>query len=222
MACYKPPGCTLKQQSWNNLIEALQSKGHFLSLGDFNANHYAWSSEKMDKAGIKFLKIIEDYDLFLHNMDTKSRICLPGQTNSNLDLVLSLTYVAHLISTKQFDDSHGSDHYPILIDVQNLKHIYKPKSNRISSGRTDWTNYQLIFDQNWEHFLSPAHTNKSMNERYSDFVSQMKNAVNSCTPLHRHQSYKKRLNPVPWWGMQQSSKAEKICFTEMETLPQLR
>ncbi|KAK2575242.1 hypothetical protein KPH14_012757 [Odynerus spinipes] len=88
----------------------LNSKKHFILLGDFNANHSAWNCLITDGIGEKFLDKLNDYGIIIHNTDTLSHINTSNNSRNNLDLVLSSPQMADVICTSQIEDNHGSDH----------------------------------------------------------------------------------------------------------------
>lgn len=78
---------------------------------------------------------------FIVNHDTKTRIDEVGQRNTNIDLIFSNSKIFSLIKYKQEEESWGSDHIPISFVCGTDYRVYRKKTNRISSKRTDWGKY---------------------------------------------------------------------------------
>ncbi|CAK9827551.1 hypothetical protein ANTRET_LOCUS5236 [Anthophora retusa] len=151
-ACYKPPSETLRLQKWNHFIENLQSRDNFVLMGDFNAKHTTWNCNKNNPSGNNLHALIE-FDIFLHNAETTTRIGQSAQSDSNIDLVLSSINIAHLITTRRHDDPLTSDHLPVEITISLQKFTYSHRSNRISTTRTDWEKFLVVFDSHWNYFI---------------------------------------------------------------------
>lgn len=78
---------------------------------------------------------------FIVNHDTKTRIGEVGQRNTNIDLIFSNSKIFSLIKYKQEEESWESDHIPISFVCETDYRVYRKKTNRISSKRTDWGKY---------------------------------------------------------------------------------
>ena len=63
----------------------------------------------------------------LLNTKTKTHIDLSTNKLSNLDLVLSTSNIAEKISLKVNDDTLSSDHFPIHLEINMKKNIYRKK-----------------------------------------------------------------------------------------------
>lgn len=80
--------------------------------------------------------------MYIVNDKTTTWIGDERRRESNLDLIFANGEIIDEISYRQGKDSRGSDHVPILVKIRHEKKIYVKKSNRLSSGKTDWEEYR--------------------------------------------------------------------------------
>ncbi|XP_029054362.1 uncharacterized protein LOC114881690 [Osmia bicornis bicornis] len=198
IACYNPPSKTLDFHKWNSALGNLLNKDNLIILSDFNAKHTAWNCNKTNASGNILHKLIGTNDLTLHNADGISRIGQHNQMDSNIDLIISSTYLSHLITVRQHEDPLSSDHLPLEVIISLEKLTYFHKTNRISTVRTDWTKYHTLLDSQWNFFLSPEFSNLQLEDRYETFVTQMKQAIYESTPSKKTNN-SKYPQPSPWW-----------------------
>ena len=94
-------------------------------VGDFNAHHHAWNCNKIDLNGENLLECINNHNLFLHNNKTTTYI-KPNGYSSNIDLVFSSINISDKINVSAHDETWGSDHFPLFIQLSlKKKHIRK-------------------------------------------------------------------------------------------------
>ncbi|CAK9799229.1 Probable RNA-directed DNA polymerase from transposon X-element [Anthophora plagiata] len=198
VAIYRPPDAPLRYQQWKQFVENLSLPGYTIFTGDLNSNHPTWNSERIDNAGSNLLKVILDNNLFVHNSHTKSRLGSPGQRDSNLDVILSTMDIAHLITADQLDEPHGSDHIPITAQILNCEPALRT-THRLSSKKTDWTQFQTNIDSTWSYFISIEYTSLPPLNQYKKFTRILKESVQECTPRSISRTYKHRASAAPWW-----------------------
>ena len=58
-------------------------------------------------------------------------------SKSDIDLIISNTNIADKIDTFVNEDTWGSDHFPIFIQIHIEKSLYIQNSHKIRSKRTD-------------------------------------------------------------------------------------
>lgn len=73
---------------------------------------------------------------------------------SNLDLVLSTTNMSDKIQVRVSDETWGSDHFPIFVDISIEKNHYEKKSFKLKSIRTDWSKFEENLENMYIDFLS--------------------------------------------------------------------
>ena len=193
IACYRPPSHSLSPIQWESLFKTIYNEGTFLLVGDFNALHPTWNCDTTNPAGENLHRLINKYNLIVHR---HSHLSYNQHKNSNLDLIISQTDIAHLITTQQLGDTLGSDHFPIECILNTEKYIYQKKTDRLSIIKTNWDGYRKDF-LFFNHFLGPDFSNMSPVDKYEDFVNKMKEFTVANTPNKPTKT--QRSNPVSWW-----------------------
>lgn len=206
IVCYRVPGFILTQSQWNVIIENIDKNNNTILLGDFNAHHKMWNCRDTDKNGERFLNAMENLNLFLHNENSDTHVDLHRNTKSNLDLILSTMNIADKIHLKVYDETLGSDHYPIYITVDVDKNYYTKKSFKLKSMRTDWNQFASNLQNYYPRFLSTDYDKLSAVQKYETLVETITKSVKSSTPKKQNTNRSKDRNPVPWWD----SECDKI------------
>lgn len=198
VVCYRAKG-TLSQEQWN-LIASYTDQNHpSLLIGDFNSHNIIWNCSNTDKNGKMLANSIEDYNLFLHNPDSLTRINPINCQHSNIDLVFSTLNLAQKINTQVLDETLGSDHYPILCSIDLDKNLYKKKSFKIKTLRTNWNTFTKELDSNFSTFLSYDFDNSDAEKKYETFTETIINSLKISTPVKKNIDPSKYKNLVPWW-----------------------
>jgi len=104
-------------------------------LGDFNAHHPAWDSNRQDRPGEILYQNYESTSLILLNDSSCTHISPPGLSNSTIDLSFATCGLAPLCEFHVESDSCGSDHFPISILINETapsvkRFHYKLKLNK--------------------------------------------------------------------------------------------
>ena len=71
--CYRANG-NLSQEQWNSIISHINNNHANLIVGDFNSHNLTLNSYKTDSNGEKLANSINDYNLFIYNSNTITRI----------------------------------------------------------------------------------------------------------------------------------------------------
>lgn len=137
IACYRSPGLALSQDQWHTIIRNVNNNNNSLLVGDFNAHHAHWSCENTDTNGLRLSEAIDSHNLFLHNENTHTYIDVHRDYKSNLDLVLTSNLASDITTVSVSDETWESDHFPVFINVNAVKHLYTKKTFKIRSTRTD-------------------------------------------------------------------------------------
>lgn len=123
--------------------------GPFLILGDFNCHHLMWGSADYDALGCDLIDLMEDLNICLLNDGSPTRRSAPGQNPSAVDLSLCSPNFGTLLSWSVIQDSHGSDHLPILISFPSSfsQPVSPPLSpNRYHLAKADWDQFAVDID----------------------------------------------------------------------------
>ena len=197
IACYRAPGPIFTLEQWERLFVNIKKEKNCIFMGDFNAHHISWNCNKTDTNGENLLECIDKNDLFIHNSDSYSHI--DTTSISNIDLILSSNNIAEKIDVQVNDETWGSDHYPIYVNVSLERHIYHKKSHKIRSTQTNWNNVVQQLDTSYEKFLSNNYDNLSASHKYEYFVNHLTEIITGNTPKKKFVNIKIHRNPAPWW-----------------------
>ncbi|KAL5013851.1 hypothetical protein ScPMuIL_008121 [Solemya velum] len=159
--------------------------------GDFNAHNPLWGSERLDAKGRVIDSLLERTDLVLLNDGEGTHI-----NNNGLLSHLDLSFVSYELATKcsweVYQDSFGSDHFPIIItffDSPTVDDTSKPPT--FNFKKADWNLYSLLCLKNI--------TNEIFNDDIDKFnlslTSQIIDAAKGSIPKSKH----KAKSGVPWW-----------------------
>ena len=86
---------------------------------------------------------------------------------SNLDLVLTSNLASYITTVLVSDETWDSDHCPIFVYVNAVKHTYVKKTFKIKSTRTDWDKFHSNLDTNYEKFLPASYDILSPRKKYN-------------------------------------------------------
>ena len=192
IACYRTPGYTLSHEEWNTIIENTNNLSNCVLIGDFNSHNKFWNCEKNDLNGIRLLNCIENNDLFIHNTDSKTYVNFKNGKKSNLDLVISTLQIADKITVMTNEDTLGSDHTPIHVNINLEKSFYIKKSFKLKSLRTNWMQFDTDLIEQYDEFLSKNYENMPANEKYEFFVKVVSNTLVKNTPKRKSSNIPKK------------------------------
>ena len=138
---YCPPRGPLDIGALNLLFDRLP--GRKLLLGDFNSHHYQWGSLRNDARGEQLADFILQTNLCLLNDGRATRVDDGTGNMSCLDLSLSSPDIHNDLSWEPYDDSLGSDHFPICISYSrdDFRPSPPPKFNY---KKADWDHYSRV------------------------------------------------------------------------------
>jgi endonuclease/exonuclease/phosphatase (EEP) superfamily protein YafD len=116
-------------ESWGRCLSQFQ--GRFLIAGDLNAHHLALSDQRICTKGRKLMEAIEETEVCFLNKEMKTFCSRQYGTESAVDISLvdGSSFLSY--NWKMGDDSRGSGHFPIFIELHKRAELIN--TNRISS-----------------------------------------------------------------------------------------
>lgn len=144
-----------------------------------------------DSNGERLLHAIDNQDIFLHNPNSSTHIDFYRNKKSNLDLILSTMSNADKIHVRIHDETWGSDHYPIFININTEKRYYYKKTFILHSIRTDWKKVLECLEEFYERTFAKDYDSLLASEKYKIFINLITNTIKLYTPK------KKKLLIVP-------------------------
>lgn len=166
-------------------------------LGDFNAHHTAWGSHSCDSFASDLLDLFEDLNLCVLNDGSPTRRVTPSQDpRSVVDLTACSSSLSSLCTWKTLLQSHGSDHFPIIISkpLSVVPTVSPPPLLKYKTKQADWTKFTTeveLFVGN--QTISPL----NIDEKLSVLMEALSTAANASIPLKKPN--RRNLAPPPWW-----------------------
>ncbi|KAL7287012.1 hypothetical protein TKK_0018806 [Trichogramma kaykai] len=197
--CYRPPSFRTTLQDWKNIVQCVDVSRAALFMGDFNAHNTSWNCALSNNNGLNFEQAYVARGLSLQNFNMTTFRNLRSNYSSNIDLILTTQNIDHMVSTEVCDDSWGSDHHPVFVNVSIERHCHFQQRLRISSTRTYWSNVIDHLDENFSCFFTSAYESSDAADKYNTFYSVVKEAIQAHTPRKASVPKRKHKNPVPWW-----------------------
>ncbi|KAL4082943.1 hypothetical protein QTP88_029441 [Uroleucon formosanum] len=175
---------------WDSLL-SLVRQNSFLG-GDFNAFHPVGVSHTLSRHGNLIYDTICSLGLCILNNGSPTHVGRLGSPDSAIDLSFCSPDLIWSLSWSVLDDSHGSDHFPILISITAGNHSRGTQSSDPSHGAIDNLG-QLDF--NMQFLWVPSHVGFRGNEYANSLAKSSSNFISPSfslipwsdfTPLLRH------------------------------------
>lgn len=147
------------------------------------------------------------------NQETESRLGSIRQVSSNIDLIFSTTKLADKIDVNQGEDTWRSDHFPIKVIINQEVHVYRKRTNRLSTKKTIWEEYPKVILKKYEERKvekrNLEETKRGIEAEYQGFIGILKEAVKEISGKGGEKKGKKRdtkegyvknrEQPKKWW-----------------------
>ena len=162
----------------------------FLLLGDMNARSPLWGEPIADHRGHIFEELFLERPLSLLNDDSPTHFHIQTNTLSIIDLSICSSDCTLDFHFQTIQDLSGSDHYPILIKINNPV-ILADSPNRYNVKRADWNLFH-------RHTLTQlnAHDIADINNLTDTITASIKHAATLSIPII---SGNNRRPSVPWF-----------------------
>lgn len=189
VSLYIPPNSRPPFNDLLDLVEQLPKP--FLILGDMNAHHPLWGSEKTDAHGKLLEKLVEVAGLHIFNNGEVTYFNAANRSFSCIDLSIGSLGLSECFMWEVIPDPYGSDHFPIMLrnEPNSALHI-RPPSWKLGQG--DWTLFQelaLINHAALEHLPIDEENDAITNiiiEAASKSIPKTSGRLPKC--------------PKPWWN----------------------
>lgn len=198
-AVYRPPSNELSEADWETVVSNVIGYDNCLFMGDFNVHNEAWNCSRTDVEGTWLQEKTDDKSLFLHNGDTYTHYDPSSFSRSNLDLVFSSLDIAPHVHVDVTSDPLDSDHFPVSVNVDLQRSIYRRESFKVQSKRTDWNWVNESLESKYFSFMDLEYEMLPPVEKYNYFMEVITRAVSDATPERKVVSAATHRNPVSWW-----------------------
>ena len=177
---YKRPQVSITAASWNALFRQL--KKPFLIGGDFNVHHTSWGSSFSNREGTALLDSLEEDNLVVLNDGNPTRLTPPNSLKSAVDLTLCSPSLAPLFTSKVSNESLGSDHFVILINLRTPGRLtQQPPIPKLNIQKWDLKNADWkLFQDRMENLTTQA--TSSQDTSYDTFIKNVNTAAEAAVP----------------------------------------
>ena len=134
---YLSPSKTYSKASIENLLDQLPRPA--VMMGDFNAHHPLWGSASSNKLGEDLEEIFSLRNLCVLNDGAITRLHWNGTTTC-IDLTVVDPSIVLDFEWSVLDDTHGSDHYPILLKSASAEE--DDGEARYNLNKANWIQYE--------------------------------------------------------------------------------
>ena len=177
--------------------------------GDFNSHSPNWGYADRDKSGEAVEELISSTNLILQQ-DDKSAPTLLHRASGNKtrpDLTLLSGDIAQTGQTTVLEDI-GSDHLPILIEVESKKCQTFQRTTKWNYKKANWAKFKELTD-------NPPTQNENMEKAYQEIIDSIMTASIQAIPRGRRKKYK------PFWTpeLERKVKHRKLARLEAEKTP---
>jgi len=195
-SCYIPNDSNIPVEVWDSLFSLVRYNS--LLGGDFNAFHPAWGSHSSSRRDNLIYDTISPLGLCILNNGNPTHIGRSGSPDSAIDLSFCSPDLLWSLSWSVLDDSHGSDHFPILISATTGNdfrgsQLPNPLHNPIDKSRctfnfnkANWTAYSSFI----QHSIASTPTDLLLVDSYSTLTKIIDIAAKQFIAL-------KNTNPTP-------------------------
>ncbi|XP_017778567.1 PREDICTED: RNA-directed DNA polymerase from mobile element jockey-like [Nicrophorus vespilloides] len=152
ISAYIPPNVYMRRDAWDRLLS--NAERPFILMGDLNAHHLHWGHATNNTNGRELMAAIHAHGLVMLNDMRPTR--LKQGSPSILDLLLASPEAALNLTSSTWQDTFGSDHYPILCESspprqQVIRSLQPSSSTRINSKRIRWEKYSAELEQEFNN-----------------------------------------------------------------------
>ena len=136
---YIPPNEEPKELELNNSIEQLPRP--FVIMGDFISHNEIWGSKKTNKKGKVIGPLLNQHQLCIYNNKSNTYQYPATGTYSAIDLSTCDPSLFLDYNWKVHDDTCGSDHFPILLEIITTDELSK-RSPSWNLGKANWDGFK--------------------------------------------------------------------------------
>lgn len=173
-------------------------------LGDFNCHNISWGSYHSDSFSSFLIDLFDDINVCVINDGSPTHRVYPGQNpQSVVDLSACSPNLSSLLSWKVLNQSHGSDHFPIIISKPLSIHPV-PAPVPLLKYKTqdaDWSKFSSFIDTKLKN-LDPLIL-QNLTLVYSYFTNTLIEAADNSIPKKKAPNHK--LSSPPWWDSECTS-----------------
>lgn len=226
VAVYRPPhnNNKISFDEWSKLVEEVKRFDYFLIAGDLNAHHPLWGSNIACYNGRIIADMYDPEDLLLLNNGSATHFTGPNCSESNIDLSFISPSLGMSSSWTVLDDSWGSDHMPIIIEIDIQASTTKKNDYRYNLRKVDWQIFYNYLENAKNSFMGLEFLNADVSVRYERFIDSLINAIEFSLPMQKNkqidqiQQNVRKTKPVCIWWNEECERAVRIRKAKFKSL----
>ncbi len=191
-------------KNYAKIFHSVEHRKNNIIVGDFNLKHPCWNPEgdpRCDDNSENLLKLINNNSINFLNDGQITRLSdREDQPDSAIDLALTSAHLQAISDFNVIDDSFGSDHLPIIINIKTRI------ENTLPSTQHKWKIHKATSEQ-WNNFKTqcnneflPNVDNTDTNSYFKSYITKLKTALDNSIPVSK--TPKKLKRSVPWWNQE--------------------
>ena len=167
---YIPPDRALASRELELLLDQLPAP--YVIMGDFNAHSPLWGNTDTNRRGNVVESFLTKTDVYLANGVDATRVNPNTLSTSAIDLTLCDPVLAPELSWTVIEDDHGSDHFPVCLDITPPGILPGQRPRHWCVRRANWD----MFTQECLTYL----TNET--DSYDQFIEKLTQICNLTIP----------------------------------------
>lgn len=178
-----------------DILNLLNSHPTTLIIGDLNART-PQSHDNPNTNGIHLQNWHNDFDLHITSPPTWTRFGYSNQRPSKLDIIITKCTNAQLITSLKVGPDVGSDHLPLIAEIQFSKLTSQPDHTpRPLFHKADWKKYENHITEQIENITPPTHTTPSIDMAIAEITTLIQTAALTSIPLSKPRPLRETLPP---------------------------
>ena len=156
-----------------------------------NAHNQLWGSTRRNPKGKIIEELLLSHNISILNDGTPTHYHIQNGTLSTIDLSICSSEVFPNFKYSTLSDLHGSDHFPIILELQN-QNVQLDSHIRFKTEKADWqTYYEMTNMQIFEGNLP------TLEIQLNEIEDKIITAATACMPMT---SGKRNKPSKPWWN----------------------
>lgn len=191
---YIPPKAKVNRDNLNNLTTFMGDCAFI--CGDFNAHSSLWEEKIVTNANGKTVEDwTENNNLIILNQGQPTWHCLDSNKYSTVDLSIITPNLINQSNWQVFEDSWGSDHFPILIQLHNTTvHIQEPyTAKKWNFNKANWDMFKTLCGS----LIKEDTITEDIDNSNETFINKLIQAAEQTIPYYPTKQYKTK---SPWWN----------------------
>lgn len=185
---YLPPSDRVSLRELGDLVDQLPSP--FILVGDFNARHGLWGDVVTSSRGRIVEALLSGYSCSILNDGKPTHFHVQTDSFTPIDLSIVSSDVAPTFSWFVSEDLYNSDHFPVLLALNNLSCRYA--TPRFVFDKADWPLFKALAtcEESIDSFAT-------VDDAEQHLLSKIMCSATAAIPKTGAVSKTKR---VPWWN----------------------